>query len=45
MEFDEELELGHLLFNERKCRTCHIEKDHLPDFYLIRKKKKGFPSA
>lgn len=45
MEFDEELELGHLLFNERKCRTCHIEKDLLTDFYLIRKNKKGFPSA
>lgn len=45
MEFDEELELGHLLFNERKCRTCHIKKDLLTDFYLIRKNKKGFPSA
>lgn len=45
MEFDEELELGHLLFNERKCRTCHTKKDLLTDFYLIRKNKKGFPSA
>lgn len=45
MEFDEEFELGHLLFNERKCRTCHIKKDLLTDFYLIRKNKKGFPSA
>ena len=45
MEFDEELELGHLLFNERKCRTCHNKKDLLTDFYLIRKNKKGFPSA
>ena len=45
MEFDEEFELGHLLFNERKCRTCNKKKDLLTDFYLIRKNKKGFPSA
>ena len=40
MEFDEEFELGHLLFNERKCRTCNKKKDLLTDFYLIRKTKK-----
>lgn len=45
MKFDEEFELGHLLFNERQCRTCHTKKDLLTDFYLIRKNKKGFPSA
>ena len=45
MEFDKEFELGHLLFNERKCRTCNKTKDLLIDFYLIRKNKKGFPSA
>lgn len=45
MKFDEEFELGHLLFNERQCRTCKIKKDLLTDFYLIRKSKKGFPSA
>jgi len=45
MEFDEEFDLGHLLFNERKCRACGVEKDLLTDFYLVRKNKKGFPSA
>ena len=45
MKFDEEFELGHLLFNERQCRTCKIKKDLLVDFYLIRKNKKGLPSA
>ena len=45
MEFDEEFELGHLLFNERQCRSCNEKKDLLTDFYLIRKNKKGFPSA
>ena len=33
MEFDEEFELGHLLFNERKCRTCNKKKDLLTDIY------------
>ena len=45
MKFDEEFELGHLLFNERQCRICHTKKDLLTDFYLIRKNKKGFPSS
>lgn len=45
MDFDEELELDHLLFKERKCRTCNVKKDLLNDFYLTRKNRKGFPSA
>jgi len=45
MDLDEEFELDHLLFNERRCRTCHEKKDLLIDFYLIRKNKRGFPSA
>ena len=42
---EDQYELEHLLFNERKCRTCHATKDLLLDFYLIRKNKKGFPSS
>ena len=42
---EDQYELEHLLFNERKCRTCHVTKDLLLDFYLIRKNKKGFPSS
>jgi hypothetical protein len=45
MSFEEEFELGHLLFNERKCRSCGIKKDLLTDFYLTRKNSKGLPSA
>jgi hypothetical protein len=45
MNFDEELELDHLLFKERRCRTCNVKKDLLNDFYLTRKNRKGFPSA
>lgn len=42
---EDQYQLEHLLFNERKCRTCHVTKDLLVDFYLIRKNKKGFPSS
>lgn len=45
MEFEEEFDLDHLLFNERRCRSCGEKKELLNDFYLIRKNRKGFPSA
>jgi|TARA_B100000035_G_scaffold210035_1_gene179733 hypothetical protein len=45
MEFEDEFDLSHLLFNERICRTCYVKKDLLTDFYLIRKNSKGLPSA
>ena len=45
MEFDEEFDLDHLLFRERQCRSCGERKDLLNDFYLIRRNRKGFPSA
>ena len=45
MEFDEEFDLDHLLFRERRCRVCGERKDLLNDFYLIRRNRKGFPSA
>ena len=37
MNFDEEFELEHLLFKERKCRSCGIVKDLVTDFYKTRK--------
>lgn len=45
MNLDDEFNLEHLLFKQRKCRTCGITKDLLDDYYLIRKNKKGYPSA
>ena len=44
MEFDEQLELDHLLLKERKCRSCGKIKDLIPDFYLTRKNRRN-PSA
>jgi len=45
MDLDKELNLEHLLFYERKCRTCGEKKDLVSDFYLIRKGKGTLPSA
>ena len=45
MSFDEDIELGHLLFFDRKCRVCGKVKNLLDDFYLSRKGKKILASA
>lgn len=37
MDLDGQLKLGHLFFTERKCRSCHKEKNLIEDFYKIRK--------
>ena len=39
MDFDDQLELEHLLFYERKCRVCGKMKDLIDGYYLIRKNK------
>ena len=44
MNFDDQLELEHLLFTERKCRTCGQVKCLTEDFYLTRKNRR-IPSA
>jgi len=37
MDFEEEFELEHFLFKERRCRSCQKVKDLVSDFYKIRK--------
>ena len=44
-EIDESLELEHILFTERKCRSCLKVKNLLDDFYLTHKDRGPFPSA
>jgi len=39
LEFDEQLELGHFVLTERKCRVCNKTKDLIDGFYLIRKNR------
>ena len=37
MELDDQLKLGHLLLNDRKCRVCGKEKNLIEGFYRTRK--------
>ena len=39
MDIDEQINLEHILFTDRKCRTCGEIKDLIDGFYLIRKNK------
>ena len=45
MDFDSQINLEHLLFYDRECRTCHKTKNLLEDFYLIRKNRGALPSS
>ena len=45
MDFDEQVSLEHLLFKERKCRTCGKTKDLIDGFYLTRKDRGDVPSS
>ena len=45
MDLDEEISLEHLLFQQRKCRTCSEVKDLMDGFYLIRKDRGDIPSS
>jgi uncharacterized protein YlaI len=45
MDFDDQIELEHLLFFDRKCRVCNKVKSLMDDFYLTRKDRGRFPSA
>ena len=37
MDLDGQIRLGHLLFNDRKCRVCGEIKNLIDDFYRTRK--------
>jgi len=37
VDFDEQLKLGHLLLDTRKCRICGQEKNLVDGFYRTRK--------
>lgn len=45
MDIDDQIELEHILFTERKCKTCNKVKNLLDDYYLTRKDRGPFPSA
>ena len=39
MEIDKQIKLGHLLLNDRKCRTCGEIKNLIDAFYRTRKNR------
>ena len=45
MDLDDNLDLEHLLFLDRRCRTCGIVKNLLDDYYLTRKGRGALPSS
>ena len=45
MDFDDQIELEHLLFFDRKCRVCGVVKSLMDDYYLTRKDRGTLPSA
>ena len=44
MDLDDQIELEHLLFTERKCRVCGVVKTLMDDFYLTRKNRSTLSS-
>ena len=39
MNIEDQFSLDHLIFTERKCRTCGVTKDLLTDFYRSRRNR------
>ena len=39
MDLEDQFSLDHLIFTERKCRTCGVTKDLLTDFYRSRRNR------
>ena len=45
MDLNDQIEFGHLLFFDRKCRVCGEIKNLLEEFYLSRKDRATFKSS
>jgi ferredoxin-like protein FixX len=45
MDFDDQIELEHLLFFDRKCRVCKKVKSLMDDYYLTRRDRGTLPSS
>jgi len=45
MDIGDQFSLDHLLFKERRCRSCGKTKDLLSDFYLSRKNRDSVSSS
>jgi hypothetical protein len=45
MELDNQIKFGHLLFTDRKCKSCKKTKNLIDDFYRTRKDRGPVPSS
>ena len=45
MNIEDQFELEHLLFKQRKCKICGETKELINDFYKTRKDRGNAPSA
>jgi len=45
MNLEDQFGLEHLLFEQRKCKTCGETKELINDFYKTRKDRGNVPSA
>ena len=45
MNIEDQFELEHLLFEQRKCKICGETKELINDFYKTRKDRGNVPSA
>jgi hypothetical protein len=45
MDLDGQIRLGHLLLNDRKCRSCGQIKNLIDGFYRTRKNRGPVPSS
>ena len=45
INLDDQFELEHLLFQQRKCKVCGETKELLTEFYKTRKDRGNVPSA
>ena len=45
MDLDGQIKLGHLLLQDRKCRTCGISKNLIDGFYRTRKDRGAVVSS
>lgn len=45
MDIDGQIKLGHLLLNDRKCRSCGEIKNLIDGFYRTRKNRGPVPSS
>lgn len=45
MDFGEQIQLGHLLLNDRRCKNCGEIKNLIEGFYRTRKNRGAVPSS